>query len=77
MCRRVLALAVDRLADIAFNRALSVGAGRRAQVRNLFARQAIPMMWDFAEASSVRRCRRVAATVTVERVAKVMRGDNG
>jgi len=42
-----LAFAVDRLAD--FNNSLCRWAGDREEVKSLFARQAIPMVWDFAE----------------------------
>ncbi len=47
----VLALSVSRLADI-FN-SLCRWENTKHQVRNLFGRQAIPMMWDFAEASAL------------------------
>ena len=47
--RTVLALSVSRLADISNN--LCRWESSRAQVRNLFTRQAIPMIWDFGEAS--------------------------
>lgn len=43
-----LGLGVSRLADIA--NALARWENTRSQVRNLFARQAISMVWDFAEA---------------------------
>ena len=43
-----LGLAVSRLADIA--NALCGWENTKTQVRHLFTRQAIPMMWDFAEA---------------------------
>ena len=42
-----LALGVSRLADIC--NALCRWETSKTQVRNLFGRQAIPMMWDFAE----------------------------
>jgi putative DNA methylase len=42
-----LGMGVSRLADIA--NALCRWENTREQVRNLFARQAIPMVWDFAE----------------------------
>ena len=42
-----LALAVGRLAD--YSNGLCTWNVAREQVRNLFARQAIPMAWDFAE----------------------------
>ena len=45
----VLALSVSRLADIA--NCLCRWETTKHQVRNLFTRQAIPMVWDFAEAS--------------------------
>ncbi|WP_166844733.1 DUF1156 domain-containing protein [Isoptericola sp. BMS4] len=43
-----LALGVSRLADIA--NALCSWENSKTQVRHLFTRQAIPMLWDFAEA---------------------------
>lgn len=43
-----LGLGVSRLADIA--NALCGWENTKTQVRHLFTRQAIPMMWDFAEA---------------------------
>ncbi len=42
-----LALGVSRLADI--NNAFCRWENTKTQVRNLFGRQAIPMIWDFAE----------------------------
>ncbi|KDA53394.1 hypothetical protein EG19_06490 [Thermoanaerobaculum aquaticum] len=42
-----LALALDRCAD--FNNALCRWEASRVEIKNLFARQAIPMVWDFAE----------------------------
>jgi putative DNA methylase len=42
-----LALGVSRLADI--QNSLCRWENTRSQVRNLFARQAVPMVWDFAE----------------------------
>jgi len=42
-----LGLAVSRLSDI--SNALCRWENTRTQVRNLFTRQAIPMLWDFAE----------------------------
>ena len=45
----VLALAIDRLADI--SNGLCRWKPSMTQVINLFGRQAIPMMWDFAETS--------------------------
>jgi putative DNA methylase len=44
-----LALAVDRCAD--FNNALCRWSASNQKVMNLFGRQAIPMVWDFAEAN--------------------------
>ncbi len=44
-----LAFAVDRCAD--FNCALTRWVPSNEKVMNLFARQAIPMVWDFAEAN--------------------------
>ena len=50
----MLAFVASRLADrlsslCSWN--LRAGQGRKSDVRNLFARQAIPMTWDFAEAN--------------------------
>jgi len=42
-----LALTLDRCAD--FNNALCRWEASRVEIKNLFARQAIPMVWDFAE----------------------------
>jgi putative DNA methylase len=42
-----LALGISRMADI--SNALCRWENTKTQVRNLFARQAIPMVWDFAE----------------------------
>ncbi len=42
-----LALALDRCMD--FNNALCRWEASRVEIKNLFARQAIPMVWDFAE----------------------------
>ena len=47
--RSVLALSVSRFADIA--NCLCQWESTKHQVRHLFTRQAIPMVWDFAEAS--------------------------
>ena len=47
--RQLLALSVSRFADIA--NCLCRWENTKHQVRNLFSRQAIPMVWDFAEAS--------------------------
>jgi len=44
-----LALAVDRCAD--FNNALCGWSATNQKVMHLFGRQAIPMIWDFAEAN--------------------------
>jgi putative DNA methylase len=44
-----LALALDRCAD--FNNALCRWSPSNQKVMNLFGRQAIPMVWDFAEAN--------------------------
>lgn len=44
-----LALAVDRCSD--FNNALCRWSSTNQKVMNLFGRQAIPMVWDFAEAN--------------------------
>jgi putative DNA methylase len=42
-----LALATSRVADM--NNSITTWSSSRDQARNLFARQAIPMSWDFAE----------------------------
>ena len=42
-----LALAISRLSDI--NNSLCMWENTRTQVRHLFTRQAIPIIWDFAE----------------------------
>jgi putative DNA methylase len=47
--RTFLALAVDRCAD--FNNSLCRWSPSNQKVMNLFGRQAIPMIWDFAEAN--------------------------
>ena len=47
----LLAVSVSRLADIA--NCLCRWENTKHQVRNLFTRQAIPMVWDFAEAGFV------------------------
>jgi putative DNA methylase len=44
-----LALSLDRCAD--FNNALCRWSSSNQKVMNLFARQALPMVWDFAEAN--------------------------
>ena len=44
-----LAFAVDKIADR--NSAICTWASLREHARNTFARQAIPMMWDFAESN--------------------------
>lgn len=49
--KEVAGLALSRLTDI-YN-ALARWENTKTQVRNLFTRQAIPMVWDFAEASVV------------------------
>jgi putative DNA methylase len=46
-----LALAADRTAD--FNNAVNRWSSSNQKVMNLFARQAIPMNWDFAEANTL------------------------
>ncbi len=46
-----LALAVDRCSD--FNNALCRWSSTNQKVMNLFGRQAIPMVWDFAEANTL------------------------
>ena len=48
-CQQLFALSVSRFADIA--NCLCRWENTKHQVRNLFTRQAIPMVWDFAEAS--------------------------
>jgi putative DNA methylase len=47
--RTFLALAIDRCSD--FNNALCRWSPSNEKVMNLFGRQAIPMVWDFAEAN--------------------------
>ncbi len=49
--RSVLSLSISRLADIA--NCLCRWENTKHQVRNLFTRQVIPVVWDFAEASFV------------------------
>jgi putative DNA methylase len=46
-----LALAVDRTAD--FNNSLCRWSSSNQKVMNLFGKQAIPMVWDFAEANTL------------------------
>lgn len=46
-----LALALDRCSD--FNNALCRWSPSNEKVMNLFARQALPMVWDFAEANTL------------------------
>lgn len=46
-----LALAVDRCSD--FNNAACRWSSTNQKVMNLFSRQAIPMVWDFAEANTL------------------------
>ena len=46
---RFLALALDRCSD--FNNGLCRWSASNQKVMNLFARQAIPMVWDFSEAN--------------------------
>lgn len=46
-----LALAVDRTSD--FNNSLCRWSSSNQKVMNLFGRQAIPMVWDFAEANTL------------------------
>ena len=46
-----LALAVDRTTD--FNNVLARWSSSNQKVMNLFGRQAIPMVWDFAEANTL------------------------
>jgi putative DNA methylase len=46
-----LAFAVDRLADYSSTVATWMPDPKNEGIRNTFARQAIPMMWDFAEAN--------------------------
>ena len=47
--RLYLAFTIDRLAD--YHTALGRWQGRNQQLSNLFGRQAIPMVWDYPEAS--------------------------
>ena len=49
--KQLLALSVSRFSDI--TNSLCRWENTKHQVRNLFARQAIPMLWDFAEAGFV------------------------
>lgn len=49
-----LALALDRCAD--FNNALCRWTAGNQKVMNLFGKQAIPMVWDFAEANILGDC---------------------
>ena len=46
-----LALSLDRCAD--FNNSLCRWSSSNQKVMNLFARQALPMVWDFAEANTL------------------------
>jgi putative DNA methylase len=46
-----LSLALDRCSD--FNNALCRWSSSNEKVMNLFARQALPMVWDFAEANTL------------------------
>jgi putative DNA methylase len=46
-----VALALDRCAD--FNNSLCRWSSSNQKVMNLFARQALPMVWDFAEANTL------------------------
>ncbi|PWU13194.1 MAG: DNA methyltransferase [Verrucomicrobia bacterium] len=49
--REILGLAISRFSDI--TNAFCRWENTKTQVRNLFGRQALPMLWDFAEASFV------------------------
>lgn len=49
-----LALAIDRCSD--FNNGLCRWSSTNQKVMNLFGRQAIPMLWDFAEANILCEC---------------------
>lgn len=49
-----LALALDRCSD--FNNGLCRWSSSNQKVMNLFGRQAIPMVWDFAEANILGEC---------------------
>lgn len=46
-----LALSLDRTVD--FNNSLNRWSSSNQKVMNMFGRQAIPMMWDFAEANTI------------------------
>jgi len=66
---RIAGLALSRFADI-FN-ALCRWESTKTQVRNLFTRQAIPMLWDFAEANPLGE-QAGDYIVTLETMAKVI-----
>ena len=66
--RLLLGLSLSRVTDI-YN-AQGVWESTKTQVRNLFSRQALPMRWDFAEASAFGRQAGDYLT-TVETVARV------
>jgi len=79
-----LALAVSRGADL--NNALVTWSNSRDQARNLFSRQAIPMVWDFAEVNpfagaagdlgvSVESAHRVLSSIAHQLPADVERED--
>ena len=67
--RLLLGLSLSRVTDI-YN-AQGVWELTKTQVRNLFSRQALPMRWDFAEASAFGRQAGDYLT-TVETVARVV-----
>ena len=49
--RHISLLAVSRVADMTQRTSARGPARKEIRLRNLFARQAIPMVWDFAEAN--------------------------
>lgn len=68
-----LAFAVDRLAD--FNCALSRWKASGEQQMQLFARQAVPMVWDFAEANVLGDkaiCWHTAVEITADSIETVL-----
>jgi putative DNA methylase len=69
-----LALALDRCAD--FNNALCMWEASRVEIKHLFARQAIPMMWDFAEGNPL-GSPRSGFNVCLERVAESLESIEG
>ncbi len=73
-----LALALDRCAD--FNCALSTWKPSGQQQMHLFGRQAIPMVWDFAEANLIGEkaiCWENAVEITAEAIEATSGGEQG